>query len=377
MIRVLHFASLINRDDIIDVVLRRLDRTRFEPHALLGRPLPAGPEWSGGAAYPVRVTKDPVDRRHLASVVAELVREIRRLRPQVLHVHHYYENVAAALAVKIAAVPAYVIGRHYSDHIYYLTTGLKRRALIAVEQICNRTAAGIAVPTQGVADLLTGRQGVHPGKVRVVRFGVEFRKYDLTPISETERLRQEYGLDGTCTLVACGRMNPEKGFSDLLRAFVGIQREAPNTRLVLVGDGPELQNLRLLAHELNLQDTVRFTGWQSNPIPWLRAADIVVHPAYAESFCQVLIEALAVGTPVVMTPVGAAPEVIGQCERGRLVPKGDVTAITNAVLELVFDAKLRESLGQKGSEYVRSCYNAETSTQAYQQYYSDLLALNG
>ena len=85
---------------------------------------------------------------------------------------------------------------------------------------------------------------------------------------------------------------------------------------------------------------------------WIAAADLVVHPALCESWCQVLFEALGFTKPILMTPVGAAPEVIGNNERGRLIPPGDSGAIADAIIELMDDRELGRSLAESGRAYI-------------------------
>ncbi len=160
MIRVLHFAGIINRYDFIDTVLTRLDRSKFEVSAITGVPARRVGPYTKEEAYPSRVLNFEFIRRNYTGMLSELVREIRRFRPHILQAHHYDENIVASIAVRLARVPCYVIGRHYSDHIYYLTRGAKRKAFLAAENICNKTATRIVVPAQEVASLLTERQGV-------------------------------------------------------------------------------------------------------------------------------------------------------------------------------------------------------------------------
>src|SRR5205823_4906391 len=114
----------------------------------------------------------------------------------VLQAHHYLENVLATVAVRVARVPCYIIGRHYSDHIYFLTRGLKRRAYLGVEGLCNHAASYVAVPATDVARLLTEEQRVPAEKVVTIPFGLDFRKYQPSSPGAPEALRREHGLEG-------------------------------------------------------------------------------------------------------------------------------------------------------------------------------------
>src|ERR1044072_3770327 len=159
-IRVLHFAGIINRYDIIDSVLTRLDRSRFEVRALTGVPPRQTGAYTSNESYPTHCLNFEFNRRSYRRMYRALMEEIETFHPHILQAHHFDENVVAAWAVRRARVPCYIIGRHYSDHIYYLTRGLKRKAYLALEGFSNRTATRIAVPAHDIARLLTERQGV-------------------------------------------------------------------------------------------------------------------------------------------------------------------------------------------------------------------------
>jgi glycosyltransferase involved in cell wall biosynthesis len=101
----------------------------------------------------------------------------------------------------------------------------------------------------------------------------------------------------------------------------------------------------------------------------MAAADVVVQPSLCESYCQTLVEALTLGRAVIMTPVGAAPEIIGADERGLLVPRSDPTALAAALDRLLGDPALRAALGTAGSEFVRSHLTPAASIRRHESVY--------
>lgn len=369
MIRVLHFNNAIYPYDVVDTALARIDRSKFDLLALTGLAAPPVADYTVGEKYKIYCLGYKFERRSYSKMFLALINNIRSFRPHILHAHGYDENIIASLAVKVARVPCYVIGRHYSDHIYYLTRGLKRKAFLAAEGFCNKTATRIAVPTQGVARILTDLQGVPGEKVTVIPFGLDFNKYRPSALDAPSRLRSEYGLEGKYLTLTLSRLNPEKGLEYLLRAIPRVRRENKNFRLVMVGSGSHEAELRKLCQELGLEDVVQFVGWRSDAMDWIAAADLVVHPAFCESWCQVLFEALAFAKPIIMTPVGAAPEVIGNNERGRLIPPGDSEAIADAITELMNDRELGRSLAESGRAYIHRNMGADLAARNYETLY--------
>ena len=372
-IRVLHFAGIINRYDIIDSVLTRLDRSRFEVHALTGVPPRQTGAYTPAEEYPTRCLNFEFKRSSYRQMYRALMEEIHRVRPHILQAHHFDENVVAAWAVRRSRVACYVIGRHYSDHIYYLTRGLKRQAFLAAEGFSNRTANRIAVPAHDIARLLTERQGVPGEKVEVIPFGLDFKKYHLSTSDAPARLRREFGLQESFMALACCRLNPEKGLEYLLQAVPLVRARVNNFKLVFVGNGSREDELRRLSGELGINDVVQFVGWRDDALDWVAAADAVVQPSFCESFCQVLMEALAFGKPMVMTPVGAAPDVIGHDERGLIVPPGDSHAIASALVKLAENRQLGAELGARGQAYIREHLAADVTTRRYEHLYETAL----
>ena len=369
MIRALHLNNAIYPYDVVDTALTRFDKAKIELLALTGLIAPPAGDYRVGEKYEVQTLGYKFERRNYSKMFLALTSKIRAFRPHVLHAHGFDENLIASLAVRAAHVPCYVIGRHYSDHIYFLTRGVKRKFYLAAESFCNKTATRIAVPTEGVARILTDLQGVPGEKVTVIPFGVDFSKYRASSPDAPSRLRSEYGLEGKYLALACGRLNPEKGLEYLLRAIPPVRKVNDDFRLAMVGSGVREAELRALCRDLGLEDTALFFGWRNDAMDWVAAADLVVHPALCESWCQVLFEALGFTKPIIMTPVGAAPEVIGNNERGRLIPPRDSDAIAAAIIELMNDRKLARSLAESGRDYIYQNMSADRAARNYEELY--------
>lgn len=370
MIRVLHIARIINRHDFIDSVLSRLDRAAFQVVALTSQPANRLGEYSPEESYPIRIAGYPFTRRYAIRMLRTLLAEIAALRPHVIHAHHYTECLVASIAAKIARVPAYVVGREYSDQIYALASGWKRRLYLTGEGIVNRVATRIVVPSAEVAELLSSRQGVPREKIVVIPYGFQLANYRTSTPDAPQRLRAKYGLQDRYVIVTSSRLNREKGLQYLLQAVAMLQADYPRLRIVMLGSGPDEACLRREAADLGLEKTTHFLGWRNDVLDWIAAADVVVQPSLSESFCQTLVEALAFRKPVIMTPVGAAPAVLGNNQRGRLVPSRDSRAIAGAIEDLVRDPELGKRLGEQGKQYVCDNLDAHLAARRFQELYA-------
>src|SRR5262249_54323180 len=129
-------------------------------------------------------------------------------------------------------------------------------------------------------------------------------------------------------VVAAGRLSPEKGFDILLAAMPAVRRRLPHTQLAILGDGPLLDDLTLQAQKLDVMDAVTFKGFQQNPWPFFCHADLLVLSSRYEGLPNVLLEALALGTPVVAADCpGGIREVQRFCPEIVLVPPDDPPAL--------------------------------------------------
>jgi glycosyltransferase involved in cell wall biosynthesis len=374
MIRALTFCDIINPYDYIDNVITRFDQSKIDLHALTGMGAPPIGGYKVGEKYETQFLGYMFERRNYRKMFLALMAKIRAFRPHVIHAHGFDANLIASLAVKAARRPCYVLGRHYSDHIYILTRGLKRKAYLAAEGFCNRTATRIVAPTEEVAGILTGRQGVPREKVAIIPYGLDFNKYRVSSPSAPSRLRSEFGLEGKYLALGCARLSVEKGLEYLLRAIPRVRRANEDFRLVIAGVGPLEAELRKLCRDLGLDDVAQFLGWRKDVMDWFAAADLIAHPALAECWPQALAEALAFTKPVVMTRIATGPELIGNNERGRLVPPRDSEAIADAIIELMNNRELSRALAESGRDYLYRNTSADHVARRYEELYFTALS---
>lgn len=131
-------------------------------------------------------------------------------------------------------------------------------------------------------------------------------------------------------IVSAGRLRVIKDYGTLLEAFALVRLNRP-CRLILIGEGPELENLRALSRRLGIEADVCFAGFQMNPFSFFARADLFVVSSKSEAFSRVLVEAMACGVPVVSTDCGGPREILENGRFGRLVPVGDVSALADAM----------------------------------------------
>lgn len=190
-------------------------------------------------------------------------------------------------------------------------------------------ADGIVAVSQGVAQDLTAYAGVPPSIVRAIPNPVisdALLQRSFQPISSGVELPSSYPL-----ILSAGRLEPEKDYPTLLRAFAVLCQKKPACLLIL-GEGKERQTLEALIESLGISDEVLLPGYTQNPQAYMRRASVFVLSSTWEGLPNVLIEAMACGCPVISTDCPSGPaEILNGGQYGHLVPVGDVQGIAEAI----------------------------------------------
>lgn len=197
-------------------------------------------------------------------------------------------------------------------------------------------------------------------------------------IGVDDRLREAAEQPMTETLpsrplvVACGRLNYQKAFDDLIRAFA-LVREERDAELWIIGEGSDRAALEKLITDLDLSETVRLVGFKENPYQIFAHADLFVLSSIFEGFGNVIVEAMACGAPVVSTICPHGPsEIINDQENGILVPVGDITAMASGILRILNDKQLSEAFTRAGRARAQD-FRPEMITTQYAQLFERVL----
>ncbi len=187
--------------------------------------------------------------------------------------------------------------------------------------LTSRWAARTLAVSDDLRDYLIGRFRARPDRVTTIHNAIHLPPEGHVPSADELAARPPIVL-------AVGRMVPEKGFSTLIEALALTR---PETRLVLLGDGPDRPALEARAAELGIRDRIDFRGYLAEPWPAYREARMLALPSWTEAFGNVLVEALGHGLPVVATRCGGPEEVLRNGQDGRLVPPRDAAALAAAI----------------------------------------------
>ena len=188
---------------------------------------------------------------------------------------------------------------------------------------------------------------------------------------EAPGLRRRLAPEGERLLLHMSNFRRVKRPWDVVEVFARVAREVPS-RLILVGDGPEMAPTLTLAERLGVRERILVLGNQEEVMPLLSVADVFLLPSEQESFGLAALEAMACGVPVVVSRTGGLPEVVVEGETGFLCQVGDVEGMARRALQILEDGELRRRLGEAAVQRVRTEFCAERVVPQYEALYREV-----
>jgi glycosyltransferase involved in cell wall biosynthesis len=268
---------------------------------------------------------------HITTVMLPLIRYLRRERPDVLFSHLDHVNVGALFARCLARVPTRVVPVLHTTNSVALANDRSLRVLILrmAMRWLYPWASKIVAVSRGAADDMIDMTGVREDMVRVIYNPVIMPH--IRQMAEERPSHPWLAPGGPPLILAVGRLTEPKSFATLLRAMA-ILRKKRDCRLLILGEGEDRPQLERLIRELQLAEIVSLPGFVDNPYGYLANCSLFVLSSAWEALPTVLIEALALGAPVVSTNCRSGPaEILHDGKYGRLVPVGDSKALAEAM----------------------------------------------
>jgi glycosyltransferase involved in cell wall biosynthesis len=366
----------------LSVLVRRLDRERFEPHVVVARedqgeyvrqvagllaeriaPRPRG------AARPGKVAA----LRDLLGVTIPyanaLRRFVRRHGIRLIHQNNGFD-VAAILAARWSGIPlvAYQRGREWNSSL------VRRLAPLATRYIANSQ-----VTRENLLEL-----GISPAQVNVVYPPVDLENFDADRPAAPELRRPAFGIPAQAPCVGIvGQLQAWKGHKLFLRAFAQVLRTVPEAWACIVGAPPVggeayERELRELAGALGIAHRVVFAGFIADVPSALQLFDVVVHASIeSEPFGRVIAEAMAMRKPVVASDEGGPREIIDHGRTGLLFPRGDEGALAESVVSLLREPARAMRIAEAGYSDMRQRFSATQHARLIEEVYADVLRGSG
>jgi|GEM_PF-1294977 len=287
----------------------------------------------------VRIEKTPFT----PATIRRLRHWISREKPVVIHTHFGPSDFLGLLVGAGLGIPTFstfhsvMIKHDWRDEIIF------QLYRILYNTVSRKTR--VLAISSGVAQLATGKMGIHPSRVSVLYNAVPDRKQ--TGLARD--IRKSLNIQPhDFVLIFVGRIIPLKGLMDLVSAFETVSVRIPESVLLIVGEGPQWPRIQSGIAAKGLAGKIRFVGRVDDPHPYLEASDVLVCPSHTEGFGMVVAEAFRAARPVVATRVDGLLELVVDGETGLSCPAGNPDALAARIMTLHDDPDLAHRLATAG-----------------------------
>ncbi len=267
---------------------------------------------------------------------------------------HFCSEVGVASALAFSRLSGRRSAAVWHQHSQIAAATRLKRHVSKIKLLSPFLDAFVAISTIGAQSLID--RGCKPRKVKVILFGV-----DLPTNRSRGPLRAELKLagDSSFLMVTVATLIKRKGLDVLLEAVAPLLAGGNDRHLVIVGDGPMKQELEQQAKTLSIHDRVHFLGLRNNVSDIMADCDIFVLSSRSEATPAAIMEAMAVGLPVVATHVGGIPDIVATGETGLLVAPDDAIALREAITAIIQDRELASTFGENGRERCSRLFSIE------------------
>lgn len=329
----------------------------------------------GVKTIPVKMERHISPFKDLKSLF-KLIKVFHRENPVMVHSMTPKAGLLSMMAAWVCRVPVRL--HTFTGLVFPTATGIKQKILIFTDRLTCFCSTHVHPEGEGVKnDLINYKITKKP--LKVLGFGnvrgIDLSHYnpDLPEVrEEATKIRKE----GVFTFVFVGRLVTDKGINELVSAFTRLNKDFPESRLLLVG--PEERTLDPLLPEtiklIEASPAIEAVGSKEDVRPWLSAANALVFPSYREGFPNVVIEAGAMGLPSIVTSINGSREIIIQDRNGVIIPPKDEEAIFQAMKYFIENPDKVEVMAKEARPLIASRYEMHFVRKCLKDYYKEILS---
>ena len=345
-------------------LVKSLSKVRYDPHVIsLSTTKTDYAEPIRSAGIPLR--QIPQSGKWDQRCFRTLLKSFREIKPRLVHTWLFTADLYGRLAAWAARVPGIVTAVRSVEP-------WKPWHYVAADRLLCWVTDAFTVNARAVGEILAAREHVDRRKIYTVYNGIDLRAFD--PARTDGVVRGRIGVGQGAPLIGIvGRLAPEKDHETFLKAAGLVSNQIPQVNFLVVGSGPLQDKLQRLRGALSLEKQVHFLPNQSDRAQLFAALDLVVVSSRYEGCSNVILEAMAMGKPVIATAVGGNPELILPGQTGLLVPPQDPEGLAEAMMELVRDPDRAQGMGRQGRRRVEEQFGLERMVDETDRFYQGLL----
>jgi glycosyltransferase involved in cell wall biosynthesis len=327
-------------------------------------------------AVGVDVSTIGIERLRERGALARVTAAIERANPDILHTQLEFADILGSVAASRLGIPS-ISTIHTLDRPPRWTKEAARSRLTAWT-LRRRTSRVIAV-SESARNHVLRKAGLPKRHTAAIHNGIDLAPFVAVGAEDRLRTRSELGIGSDDpVIITVAVLRQPKGIADMLAAMPTLLESHPRLTYLVVGGGTDRSRLDGLVSELGVTQSVHFAGRRSDIPNMLAASDLFVLPSLTEALPTVLIEAMAVGVPVVATQVGGVPEIVDNGTTGLLVPpSSSPPALAEAVGRLLDSPRQRRAMGLAGRRKALDRFSIERQASRLTAEYRVLLSREG
>lgn len=307
--------------------------------------------------------------RLIPRVVRLLCGLMKERQIHIVRTHGYGANLNGRIAALLCGIPC-VPSVH---NVYTKERKIHRRI---ANNLLGRITDNVVAVSEAVREDVIRFDRVDRSKIMVLRNGVDTEMF--RPEENAEGIRRELGIgDNDRVIGFVGRLVPAKGLTYLIEAFAELKKEIGHVKLLIVGRGALLGDLREMAAKKALQDDIIFTGERSDISAILSCLDMFVMSSEREGLPNALLEAMAVAIPPVVTTAGGMREVVQDGVTGLVVPVADSAALSLGMKRLLLDKDSARAMGRAARAHIEKNFSIRATAHMWEELYREMLKKKG
>jgi glycosyltransferase involved in cell wall biosynthesis len=305
------------------------------------------------------------NRKWNAETLYRIARWLSSARVDILHTYLFGLDSFGILPAKLFKVPVAISSRRE-------IAVWQRRKHLWMNRLGNFFADGVICCSRAVEKWTVEKENINPRKIRTLYNGVDLGRFCGADHS-ADSVREEFCVPKDGILIGTvANFSEVKGYPYLLDAARRILCKNPFVWFLLVGGGPLIEETKRMAREIPGHERIVFSGFRTDIPRLIGAMDIFVFASVLEGFPNVLLEAMAMGKPVVATETGGIPELISSGDEGILVPPGNGERLAEGVLSVLENPALGKRFAEKARGKIDSHFSIERMVDQYEQFYLSL-----
>ena len=345
------------------LLTKGLDRTKYSLTVCCVRSL--GPMVREFQKSEIPVVCMDVNSVYNPLIAGKLERFLKSNQVDILHTYLFGFDLLTNMAARRRGIPIVISNRTE------LATWKKVHHR-SIQRLANRFVDKIVANCEAVKSFCSRQEGLSPSKIVTIHNGVDLKRFDGMAGGDTKK--GELGLaKGGPVVGMVANFDEVKGHRYLVKAMPWIRRAAGPVHFLFVGDGPVRRRIQDLAQREESSSSVIFTGFRRDIPEMISSMDVLVLPSLQEGFPNVILEAMAMGKPVVATSSGGARELVIDGETGLLVPPRQPQALADRLVFLLTNRQRAKAMGIAGRRRVEKDFSLHRMVRNYEKLYQNLL----